>query len=164
VYVAAAYNMLGAMDAAEAFTDQAADANGASLATHAADARNATMAMKCVLEQNGLGCGGVVLGGQVLRSSNESQDLMYGLVLAIDTFALALRSAGRMIADSVFSKTLQQRYASYQSGFGERLEKGAASLEECEEFVRKGGEPHPVSGQFELLQNAVNHYVFPPRM
>ncbi|KAK7083628.1 hypothetical protein SK128_015044 [Halocaridina rubra] len=46
---------------------------------------------------------------------------------------------------------------------GERVEKGAASFDECEEYVRKVGDPQPQSSRFEHFENMLNYYVFPPR-
>lgn len=56
-----------------------------------------------------------------------------------------------------------QRYASYKSGLGERVEKGSITFDECEEFVRKTGEPQPQSSRYEHYQNMFNYYVYPPR-
>lgn len=60
-----------------------------------------------------------------------------------------------------------QRYASYKGGFGERVEKGAATLEECEDYIKKCGDPqqqqqHQQSARNEHWQAVLNHYVFPP--
>ncbi|XP_063853627.1 uncharacterized protein LOC135096188 [Scylla paramamosain] len=159
VQMAAAYNMLGSVDAADAFP--APDGAASDLCSY--DVRDATLVMKCVLEMGGLGQGGVTLGGRLRRGSVEPKDLFEGHVLAMDTFARALRNAARLISEGVFSRSMQQRYASYKSGLGERIEKGAATLEECEEYVRKCGEPQTTSGRHEHFQAVFNHYVFPPR-
>lgn len=58
---------------------------------------------------------------------------------------------------------LLQRYSSYKSGLGERIEKGAASFEECEDYVRKCGEPQPQSSRHEHFENMFNYYIFPAR-
>lgn len=56
-----------------------------------------------------------------------------------------------------------QRYSSYKSGIGERIEKGAASFEECEDYIRKCGEPQHHSSRYEHYHNMFNYYVFQPR-
>lgn len=156
VQLAAAFNMLGSIDAAPARYADAADDNDRTY-----DVRDATLVMKCVLEMGGLGVGGVTLGARLRRQSVEPKDLFEGHVLAMDTYARALRNAARLISDGVFSRSLQQRYASYKSGLGERVEKGAATLEDCEEYVRKCGEPQPLSGRHEHFNAVLNHYVHP---
>ena len=55
-----------------------------------------------------MGQGGVTLGGRLRRGSVEPKDLFEGHVLAMDTFARALRNAARLISEGVFSRSLQQ--------------------------------------------------------
>ncbi|XP_068203454.1 uncharacterized protein [Palaemon carinicauda] len=158
VYMASAFNMLGSIDASDNFPE----VNGTSDIC-ARDIRDATFVMKCVLEQSGLQQGGLTLGGRVRRESTEPRDMFHGYIMAMDTFARALRNASRMISDGCFARSIQQRYNSYKSGLGERIEKGAASFEECEDYVRKCGEPQPQSSRFEHFENMFNYYVYPPR-
>merc|ERR1712198_651352 len=158
VKMASEFKMLGCVDASDSFTEF----NGTS-DIHAQNTRDATYVMKSVLEQDGLEQGGFTLGGRVRRESTEPRDLFHGHIMAIDTFARALRNAVRMISDGAFSRSFQQRYASYKSGFGERVEKGGVTLEECEDYVRENGEPQPQSSHYEHYQNMFNYYVFPPR-
>jgi len=158
VYMAAAYNMLGSVDASDSYPESNATSD-----VCAYDVRDATYVMKCILEQSGLQQGGLTLGGRVRRESVEPRDLFHGHVLAMDTFARALRNAARMIADGCFTRNIQQRYSSYKSGIGERIEKGAASFEECEDYIRKCGEPQHHSSRHEHFHNMFNYYVYHPR-
>lgn len=57
----------------------------------------------------------------------------------------------------------QQRYSSYKSGLGEHVEKSAATLEDCEDYVRRNGEPQQQSSRHEHFGNMFNYYVYPPR-
>lgn len=59
----------------------------------------------------------------------------------------------------VLSFILQERYLSYATGLGEKIRSGAATLEECEEFVSKHGEPEQRSGQQEMYDAIINRYV-----
>ncbi|XP_076051335.1 xylose isomerase-like [Oratosquilla oratoria] len=158
VIMASAFNMLGSVDASDSYPE----VNGTS-DVHAHDTRVATLVMKCILEQGGLQTGGLTLGGRLRRESVETKDLFHAHILAMDTYARALRNAAKIMADGSFARTLQQRYGSYKSGIGERIEKGAATFEECEEFVRKYGEPQPQSAHLEHYDNVLNYYVYPPR-
>lgn len=64
---------------------------------------------KCNLTlQSGLQQGGLTMGGRVRRESVEPRDLFHGHILAMDTFARALRNAARMIADGCFTRNVQQ--------------------------------------------------------
>jgi len=158
VYMAAAFNMLGMVDASDSYPEAVATTD-----VCARNVREATYVMKCVLEQSGLQQGGFILGGRVRRESSDPKDLFHGHIMAMDTFARALRNAARMISDGSFSRSIQQRYSSYKSGLGERIEKGAASFEECEDYIRKCGEPQPQSSRFEHFENMFNYYIFPSR-
>ncbi|XP_068200260.1 LOW QUALITY PROTEIN: xylose isomerase-like [Palaemon carinicauda] len=158
VYMAAAFNMLGSVDASDSFPE----VNGTSDLC-ARNVRDATFVMKCVLEQGGLQQGGFTLGGRVRRESVEPRDLFHGHILAMDCFARALKNAARMISDGNFARSIQQRYSSYKSGFGERVEQSSVNFEECEDYVRKCGEPQPQSSRYEHYENMFNYYVFPPR-
>ena len=51
---------------------------------------------------------------------------------------------------------------SYNVGFGQRLERGDCSLDECEDFVRKVGSPQPTSSRYSHFENMFNFYVYPP--
>ncbi|KAK8741450.1 hypothetical protein OTU49_002224 [Cherax quadricarinatus] len=158
VYIAAAYNMLGSVDASDSFPELKATSD-----ICARDVCDATYVMKCVLEQGGLQHGGFTLGGRVRRESVEPRDLFHGHILAMDTFARALKNAARMISDGCFARSLQHRYSSYKSGFGERVERNTATLEDCEDFVRKNGEPELHSARYEHFESMFNYYVYPPR-
>ncbi|KAK7083627.1 hypothetical protein SK128_015043 [Halocaridina rubra] len=80
VYVASAFNMLGAVDASDSFPEVNATSD-----ICARDVRDATLVMKCVLEQSGLQQGGFTLGGRVRRESVEprtcSMDTFWPLIL-----------------------------------------------------------------------------------
>ncbi|XP_053637721.1 xylose isomerase isoform X2 [Cherax quadricarinatus] len=152
VYIAAAYNMLGSVDASDSFPELKATSD-----ICARDVCDATYVMKCVLEQGGLQHGGFTLGGRVRRESVEPRDLFHGHILAMDTFARALKNAARMISDGCFARSLQHRYSSYKSGFGERVERNTATLEDCEDFVRKNGEPELHSARYEHFENGSHH-------
>merc|ERR1712198_380284 len=94
VKMASEFRMLGCVDASDSYTEF----NGTS-DIHAQNTRDATYVMKSVLEQDGLQQGGFTLGGRVRRESTEPRDLFHGHIMAMDTFARALRNAARMISD-----------------------------------------------------------------
>ncbi|KAJ1529207.1 hypothetical protein ONE63_006011 [Megalurothrips usitatus] len=108
------------------------------------DLREATLAMKSVVEQGGLQPGGLLVDVPVqlqLRrdaaDGGSSRDLVASYVAVIDGYARALRAAVKMVSDGAFSRNLQQRYLTFHSGFGARLSSGEATLEDCEEHARK---------------------------
>jgi len=164
VYMASAFNMLGLVDA----SDNYPEVNGTSDMC-ATNVRDATYVMKCYLEQqtgsfkSGMqyGYGGFNLSCRVRRESIEPRDMFHGMILTMDTYARALKNAARMLSDGYFARNLQQRYISYKSGFGEKLDKGSATFEECEDYIMKYGECQPQSSRLEHYDNMFNYYVYP---
>jgi len=164
VYMASAFNMLGMVDASDSYPE----VNGTSDIC-AANVRDATYVMKCYLEQqtgsfkSGMqyGYGGFNLSCRIRRESIEPRDMFHGMVLTMDTYARALKNAARMLSDGYFARNLQQRYISYKSGFGEKLDKGSTTFEECEDYIMKYGECQPQSSRSEHYENMFNYYVYP---
>jgi xylose isomerase len=77
----------------------------------------------------------------------------------MDCFARGLRNAVRMIEDGLFHRRLEERYSSFSTGLGLKIDQGSSSLEECEEFVLKHGEPEIKSGKQEQYEAMLNYYV-----
>merc|ERR1712142_632311 len=164
VHMASTFNMLGMIDASDSYPEVNATSD-----ICATNVRDATYVMKCYLEQqtgsfkSGMqyGYGGFNLSCRVRRESIEPRDMFHGMILTMDTYARALKNAARMISDGYFARNLQQRYISYKSGFGEKLDKGSTTFEECEGFIMKYGECQPQSARHEHYDNMFNYYVFP---
>jgi len=157
VCMAGAFHMLGMVDVSDCYPEKNYTTD-----IFARDMRDATLVMKCVLQQGGLQDGGFCLGGRVRRESLEPKDLMTGHILAMDTFAKALLNASRMIADGHFAKNLQKRYISYSNGIGDLIEKGLVQFDDCEDYIMQNGEPETESSRHEHFDNMLNYYVFPP--
>jgi len=164
VYTASAYNMLGMVDASDSYRE----VNGTSDVCNP-NVHDATYVMKCYMEQqtgsfkSGMqyGYGGFTMSCRLRRESIEPRDMFHGMILTMDTYARALKNAARMISDGFFARNLQQRYISYKSGFGEKLDKGSTTFEECEDYIRKCGECQPQSSRQEHFENMFNYYVYP---
>ena len=78
---------------------------------------------------------------------------------AMDAFARGLRNAARIITDNKMPAMVSERYSSFDSGIGAKIESGECTLEECEEYVRENGEPVQRSGRAEEYEMIMNHYV-----
>ncbi|KAA0196892.1 hypothetical protein HAZT_HAZT011573 [Hyalella azteca] len=103
VYYASAFKALGAVDA----SDNWPEVNGAADVCPY-NVRDATYVMKCVVEQGGLQPGGLNLGFRTRREAAEPQDQLDSHVLAIDTFARALRAAVATAKDGLFARNLKE--------------------------------------------------------
>jgi xylose isomerase len=118
-----------------------------------------TLAMIVILNQNGLGKGGLNFDAKVRRSSIDSTDLFYAHIGGMDTFARGLLIAHEIIKDKALSSFIEERYSSFKSGIGADIMAGKVGLEDIEKWVLKAGEPVLSSGRQELLENIINSYI-----
>jgi xylose isomerase len=123
------------------------------------DIYSATMAMMIILNQNGLGKGGLNFDAKVRRSSNDPTDLFYAHIGGMDTFARGLLIAQKIINDKVLSNFIKERYSSYDSGIGAKIMSGKVGLNEIEEWAVKQSNPVLESGRQEMLENIINAYI-----
>ncbi|XP_026327963.1 uncharacterized protein LOC113236169 [Hyposmocoma kahamanoa] len=105
------------------------------------DSRTLTLMIKNFIDQGTIPPAGINLKLTPRRDS-DLREMVTVYVKYIDAAAKALRIACTVIAEQVFHKHLQQRYATYYSGFGSRLISGEVSLEECEEYYKKNQSTH----------------------
>jgi xylose isomerase len=123
------------------------------------DIYDAVGAMLVVLGQGGIAPGGINFDAKVRRTSPDLEDLFHAHIGAMDTFALALKVAQRLVDDGVLSGVIAQRYAGYGSGMGEKIEQNQTDFAELEAFVLQKGEPELRSGRQEKLENILNQYI-----
>jgi len=154
IAMASAFGMLGSIDANTGSPDLGWDTDQFPM-----DIRNTTMMMKIILEQNGLQPGGLNFDAKVRRESSDVEDMFISHIGAMDTFARGLKNAAKILDEGVLKEFVETRYHSYKHGFGNKLHKGMATLEECEEFIRTNGEPAKISGKQEHLEGVFNHYI-----
>ena len=116
--------------------------------------------MLIVLNQNGLGSGGLNFDAKVRRESFEPVDLFHAHIGGMDAFAHGLKIAAAMRKDGTLRDFIKQRYASWDSGIGADIESGKVKFEELEAYMLQKGEVTPnVSGRQELLENVLNRYL-----
>ena len=123
------------------------------------DLYQATYAMLVVLKQGGLGSGGLNFDAKLRRGSSDSEDLFHAHIGGMDTFARGLLTAQKIIDDGLVDKFINQRYAGYDGDLGKRIMSGEIDFEELEAWVLKKGEPQPISGRQEYLENLINTYI-----
>lgn len=120
-----------------------------------------TMCMYELLKSGGLTCGGFNFDAKNRRASYTYEDMFQGFILGMDTFALGLMKAEKIMEDGRIDRFITERYASYQSGIGARIVDGSATLAELAAYAEKMGSPRlPGSGKQEYLQAVVNNLFF----
>ena len=118
-----------------------------------------TFVMYILTRMGGFTTGGLNFDAKVRRASFEPVDLFHAHVGAMDAFARGLKIAVKLAEDKALEDFVKERYAGWDTGFGKDVENGDVSLPDCEKYVLEQGEPEPVSGRQEMLENLVNQYI-----
>jgi len=119
-----------------------------------------TQTMLAVLRNGGLKPGGLNFDAKVRRESFEPVDLFHAHIGGMDAFARGLKAAAKLRADGVFEGILKERYGSWDSGIGAKIEAGGVGFAELEEYMLAKGEVAPnASGRQEMLENILNDYI-----
>ncbi|CAM3035576.1 xylose isomerase [Paenibacillus sediminis] len=122
---------------------------------------SATLAMYEVLQNGGLGRGGINFDAKVRRASFEPDDLFLAHIAGMDTFAKGLKVAAKLIEDRVFENITEQRYSSFNEGIGAEIVSGKATLKSLAEYALHNEQPRlNKSGREELLKSVLNQYIF----
>ncbi len=124
------------------------------------DHRELTLAMVSILKAGGLGSGGFNFDAKLRRPSVDLEDLFHAHVGGMDAYALAFKTARKILADGLFEDNLAARYSSFDSGYGKDFEKRKIGFKELEKLVLgKLGEPKLKSGRQEYLENRLADYI-----
>ncbi len=116
-------------------------------------------AMLVILKWGGFTTGGVNFDAKVRRESFEPIDLFHAHVGGMDAYARGLRIAADIRKEGLIGEFVKNRYRSWDSGLGARIEAGKETLASLEAFMLEQGEPTPnESGRQEMLENIFNLY------
>jgi xylose isomerase len=119
-----------------------------------------TKCMLCILNMGGFTTGGVNFDAKVRRESFEPLDLFYAHIGGMDTFARGLKIAQAIISDGRLASFVKDRYRSWDSELGRRIESGQASFTDLESYILPKGEAaRNASGRQEMLENLLNDYI-----
>ena len=119
-----------------------------------------TQCMLVILGQGGLAPGGVNFDAKVRRESFEPVDLFHAHIGGMDAFAVGLKLASQIRNEGALKNFVKQRYASWDTGIGAKIEAGQANFEDLEKYMlEKGDASANASGRQEMLENIVNRYV-----
>ena len=154
--VAAINGMLGSIDA-----NQGDPLLGWDTDQFPTNVYDTTLCMYEVLNADGLGTGGFNFDSKNRRPSNTYQDMFLGYIAGMDSFALGLRNAAKLIEDGRIDEFVRNKYESFQHGIGQKIRAGTTSLEELSAHALSLPEiPIPSSGRQEMLEAIVNSVIF----
>ena len=153
--VARINNMLGSIDA-----NQGDPLLGWDTDEFPTDLYAVTLAMYEILQNGGLGSGGVNFDAKVRRGSFEPEDLFYAHIAGMDSFAKGLKVAGKLIEDKFFDKLIEERYASFKTGIGADIVSGKANFKTLEAYALQNSKIVNKSNHLELIKARLNEYIF----
>ena len=119
-----------------------------------------TECMLGILKMGGFKTGGVNFDAKVRRESYEPVDLFHAHIGGMDTFARGLKIAAAIRADGRLAEFVRNRYRSWDTGIGKKIESGKASFKTLETYMLKKGEvTKNESGRQEFLENLINEFI-----
>lgn len=118
-----------------------------------------SMAMLTILKIGGFTSGGLNFDAHIRRNSVDPADLFEAHIGGMDTFAVGLEVANRIISDGKMASFIKNRYASFDSGDGAKFEKGQMKLDELAALAGDYGNIGMNSGKQERMENLVNQYL-----
>ncbi|TMV52675.1 xylose isomerase [Paenibacillus mesophilus] len=118
-----------------------------------------TLTMYEVLQNGGIGRGGINFDAKVRRGSFEAEDLFHAHIAGMDAYAKGLKVAARLIEDRVFEDTIARRYASFKEGIGLDIVSGKATLASLEQYAMQNNPIRNASGRQEQLKAIFNQYL-----
>jgi xylose isomerase len=119
-----------------------------------------TEAMLEIIQAGGFTSGGVNFDAKTRRNSTDLEDLFIAHVSGMDTFAHSLIVADKILKNSDYLKLKADRYASFNSGKGADFNKGKLTLMDVYNYAKEVGEPEPISGKQEMLEQLINSYIY----
>lgn len=118
-----------------------------------------TLAMYEILKNGGLGRGGLNFDAKVRRGSFQPEDLFHAHIAGMDSFAIGLKVAQKLIDDRVFENIIEERYSSYNEGIGKEIITGKADFRKLEEYALGLTEIKNESGKQEQIKATINQYL-----
>ncbi|MDE7292829.1 MAG: xylose isomerase [Oscillospiraceae bacterium] len=123
---------------------------------------DAALCMYEVLKAGGFTNGGLNFDSKARRGSYTPEDIFYSYIAGMDSFALGLRIADKLISDGRIDKFVADRYASWNSGIGADIISGKATMADLEKYALEKGEVTASlsSGRQEMLESILNNIMF----
>ncbi|WP_404454874.1 xylose isomerase [Virgibacillus necropolis] len=147
-------NMLGSVDA-----NQGHPLLGWDTDEFPTDLHGTTLAMYEIIKNGGLGRGGLNFDAKVRRGSFEPEDLFHAHIAGMDSFAVGLKVAQKLIDDNVLEGVVEDRYSSYTKGIGLDIVQGKTDFQKLEDHALGLSEVKHQSGRLEKIKATLNQYL-----
>ena len=146
--VAANAGMLGSIDANRGDYQNGWDTDQFSINLY-----ESIEAMLVFLKSGGLEGGGINFDAKVRRNSTDLEDLFIAHIQGADIFARALIASEHVLTKTPYSKMLEERYNSYDSGNGKGFENGELSIKDLYKIGVEQTDFAKTSGKQELYES-----------
>ncbi len=120
---------------------------------------DAVYCMYEVLKAGGFTNGGLNFDAKARRASNTREDIFMSYIAGMDTFALGLRIAQKLIEDGRLDAFVEERYASWTKGIGKDIIDGKLDMKALSDYAVKMGDVSVDSGRQEHLEAIVNSVI-----
>jgi len=118
-----------------------------------------TLAMYEVLKNGGIGNGGLNFDAKVRRTSFEANDLVKAHIVGMDSYAIGLKVAHKLLEDKALENIIDDRYKSYKEGIGKDIVDNNTDFKQLNEYALNLEEIENQSNQLEVTRAIVNQYL-----
>ena len=119
-----------------------------------------TLAMLSILRGGGFTTGGLNFDAKIRRNSTDQEDLFEAHIGGMDTFAIGLCAALKIIEDGRLDQFTRTRYSSFDAGHGAKFERGNLSLENLAALAGPYENVGITSGKQEYLETLIQASIF----
>lgn len=119
-----------------------------------------TLCMLEILKAGGFTTGGLNFDAKARRQSNTFEDILLAFIAGMDSFALGLRMAEKLIRDGRLEGFVKARYTSYQLGIGRKIVDGTTNFDELYAYALTHESIQVESGRQEYLESILNEVLF----
>lgn len=109
-----------------------------------------------LLEMGGFTTGGLNFDAKRRRDSFLPEDIFHSHILGMDAFAVGLKVAAAIRADGRIADAIKERYATWDSDLGSKIEAGKSSFAELHTLALDAPEPDLATGKQEVLEAIIN--------
>lgn len=113
-----------------------------------------------VIKAGGFTNGGLNFDAKVRRASYTMEDIILAYIAGMDSFALGLKIANKVIEDGRIDEFVTNRYSSYKTGIGADIVAEKTTLEDLEKYALELPEVIAESGKQEYLESILNNLMF----
>ena len=125
------------------------------------DVYNCTYCMLEVLKAGGFTNGGLNFDAKPRRASMTNEDIFLSYIAGMDSFALGLKIADRIVKDGRIDEFVKKRYASFTHGIGKKIVNDEMTLETLSDYALEIDVIEDKnSGRQEYLESVVNDIMF----